>query len=103
MKDGNVMIAVCSTLFIIVISIVLTVLLSGCAPNQTINDNSQLRDKNFTQGCQITQGNLSFDSYFDTTIGKATTCVLRCSPVLPENFSYKYDNPMTGCSVEIVK
>jgi len=78
--------------------------LQGCSPNlvgNTVDDNSQLRDKHMTVGCYTVDIIAGFDSYFNTTRGTAEHCKLKCSKVLPLNFKYKYSNPRSGCSTAV--
>ena len=84
-----------------IITIVVLVLLAGCAPNAAIDDNSQLRDKDFTTGCYVVEGVVGFDSYFNTTKGSATMCKLKCSKDIDFLFSYEYENIRTGCKVNV--
>ena len=85
----------------IIITIPIILGLAGCAPNATINDNSQLRDKDFSTGCYVIEGVVGFDSYFNTTKSSATMCKLKCSDNIDFLFSYKYENIRTGCKVEV--
>ncbi len=60
-----------------------------------------IRDSDMKQGCYVTVADIGFDSYFKTTKGALGTCKLKCSPRLPKNFSYEFDDPRSGCHIKI--
>lgn len=57
------------------------------------------RDKDFTNGCVVIESQLKLGIFNQE--GVAEVCKLKCSEKLPKNFKYKYENPRSGCSVEI--
>ena len=85
---------------ILLISLLLFIFsLQGCGSfPETVKT---IRDPDMTQGCYVTVADLGFDSYFKTTKGALGTCKLKCTPKLPKDFSYEFDDPRSGCHVKI--
>jgi hypothetical protein len=80
------------SLFLMLITLIGLILISGCVP--PIKD---LHDERFKTGCAVVKGNFSLGVL--NTQGSAEACKLVCSPKLPKGFSYKYDSGM--CKVSI--
>ena len=69
------------------IIIVAAVLMSGCTTLNTIKD---VRDEDYTQGCVVVEATVGL-GYMGQS-GEAEACKLKCSDVLPDNYSLNYDN-----------
>ena len=76
--------------------LILLAYISGCS--STIEN---LRDEHFMQGCKVTEAEAKL-GYFNQE-GRLVACKLKCSPKLPKDFYYKYDNNRTGCHVTVGK
>lgn len=76
-----------------IIIILIAITLSGCAGSI-----KEYRDTDYTIGCVAVEANTKL-GYFNQE-GAAEICKLKCSPDLPANFYYKYDNIRTGCHIE---
>lgn len=88
------------TFVILLISLLLFIFsLQGCGSfSETVKT---VRDPHMTQGCYVTVADIGFDSYFKTTKGALGTCKLKCTSELPRGFSYEFDDPRSGCRVQI--
>ena len=80
----------------IILSVILLIMVSGCSSSI-----KNFRDPNFTVGCKMTEAEARL-GYFNQE-GQASACKLKCSPTLPKDFYYKYDNTRLGCHAEIGK
>lgn len=85
-----------SIFFVIVLITTVAILscISGCSG--TVQN---LRDPDFTVGCKVVEAETKL-GYFNQE-GAAVVCKLKCSPELPKDFSYAYNNTRTGCSVKV--
>ena len=60
---------------------------------------NELRDDDFSQGCVADEVEGCI-GYFDQT-GGVRVCKLKCSPTLPKDYSFSYDNIRSGCKVGV--
>lgn len=85
-----------SIFFVISLIAIVAILscISGCSG--TVQN---LRDPDFTVGCKVVEAETKL-GYFNQE-GAAVVCKLKCSPDLPKDFFYTYNNTRTGCSVKV--
>lgn len=76
-----------------VLIIILILLISGC---KTIES---MQDDDFSVGCKVTEAEAKLG--FFNQQGSGAACKLKCSKELPKDLKYKYDNPRTGCHIEL--
>lgn len=76
-----------------IILLCLILILSGC---ETLGS---MKDDDFSVGCKVTEAEAKLG--FFNQQGSGAACKLKCSKELPVNFKYKYDNPRTGCHIEL--
>lgn len=80
---------------ILMIALLLVIFsIQGCSTAE------QLKEHEFTNGCLVLEAGINL-GYLNQE-GKAEVCKLKCSPLLPDNFSYHYENQHTGCKVEVI-